>query len=510
MQQNLYGETLSLCAKKDAGHEFEFTLPEYLPNISRIVKSFAFVEKTDVKNDPELCFELGLKIGIVYISDFGGKIKSAVFRENVSVPLGAGIDNTEKTVIIPSAYVVSASSKPQGPRKFSCNCSYHVTVSAYEQDERKMLDEEGDEKIHTLKEHRTLCRKITLPESEFESEVQISLDSSKQNVGEIIYTDAVFCGAECSVDGSSLSFDGKFIIHTLYETDDDSEAGPMTSYAVINAPVTVSESIESGLIKEGQRAYIYLDTLMAEPSVSFDPYGENKVITLSLKYKASPVLFESYDAQIVTDAFSEEYASALQTAELALDSMKNSISTTVHLSETIKGDMRDLSEISDCTAKILAVSMEYSGGRLFALAKCRISVFGTNGQGELSGRDNVATLHIPILSEGMANGNIIPEIILSISSCDAFIREGSLVAEPEISVKGIICERQNAKVVTGLEKDTSKPCPKAKNEIVICYPSKGDTLWNIAKKYCSSPEVLKTANNLEGTDISSKHILLIP
>ena len=90
------------------------------------------------------------------------------------------------------------------------------------------------------------------------------------------------------------------------------------------------------------------------------------------------------------------------------------------------------------------------------------------------------------------------------------MREGNIVAEPEISVKGIITERRSASVVTDLSEHGAKPYDKAKNEIIICYPQKGDSLWSIAKKYGKNPDSLKKANSLESGDISSKRILIIP
>ena len=81
MQQYLSGEKVILSLKKDAEAGFEFVLPEYLPGLSRIVKTCVSTEKVSVRNEENSIFlDLLLKIGIIYISDFGGKIKNAVFN----------------------------------------------------------------------------------------------------------------------------------------------------------------------------------------------------------------------------------------------------------------------------------------------------------------------------------------------------------------------------------------------------------------------------------------------
>ncbi len=511
MQQILSGEALVFSAKKDSGSEFEFILPEYLPGIARIIKSVACIENSVIRNDgTQAVFDLSLKLGIIYSSDFGGKIKSIYFHETVSVPMGTSFEKDENTVIIPSAFISSVSSRPLSTRKFATSCSYHVSAIALKETTQEMLDEKDSSDICVLKEKYELCRKITLPEVFFDHDAQITLDQSEPGVNEIIFADAVFLGATCNTFESRIDFDGRFMVHILYETSNDSENPSTSSYEIISRPITVKQSIENDRIKEGQNAFIYLDAAFPEPSVSFDPYGENKIISLSLGYSASPIILEKYTAEIITDAFSEQGSTSPVISETTLCSTKSIISNNVNVSETIRGDIRDLSEVSDCLAKILSVSMEISDAKLFAVAKCLVSILGVNSSGELTSFDNIVTLHIPVYSENAVSGDIVPEIILSLSGCSAAIKEGLLTADFDISVNGMITEQKKVGIVTALFPMGDADTTKKNNEIVIYYPSAGDTLWSIAKKYSTNPETIIKTNSLENNSISSKHIILIP
>lgn len=511
MQQYLLGEAIVSAAKKDGSSEFEYTLPEYLPGISRIVKSTASVEKSVARQDgDELYCDIFLKVGIIYVSDFGGKIKSIFFDEVIKLPMGTLADSGEECTTLPSAFVSSVSSKPQGQRKFTCLCNYHANVMMLKETSRNMPECDSGKGICTLKQTKNLCRKITLPETFSEYEGEISLDSQAKAVGEIIYADAVFCGASCTVSDGHLDYEAKFMLHVLYETAKDEDSAAQAEYTVINAPIVVNDSIQNDKIKAGQQSFIYLDAAQPEPSAAFDGYGENRVISFNLKYSALPILFEKYELEAVIDAFSENAQSSVVITQTDASIPKYTVSDSVTMSQTLKTDIGDLAEISDCSAEILSVTTEYSDSKFFAAAKCLVNIFGITKNKELTCLDSIVTLHVPIMQSISLDSSCVPEILLSVRGCSAEIREGAITVVFDMAVNGVITEKTSLNLVTDLDIDDDACIKKQRGEIVVCYPSQNDRLWDIAKKYRVNPETIAQANNLENEEISSKHILLIP
>ena len=510
MQQYLSGEALVFSAKKDGSSEFEYSLPEYLPGISRIVKSTTSVEKTVSRREGnELYCDVSLKTGIIYVSDFGNKIKSVFFDETICVPMGEFTSSGEDYIIIPSAFVSAVSSRPLNSRKFICSCTYHTSIVVLEETGGKMLETDQDSGICTLKETRNLCRKITLPEQLSEYEGEITIDSQARAVGEIVFADAVFCGATCTVSDSFLEYEGKFMLHILYETAKDEEASD-SSYAVITAPITIKNSIENDKIKSGQQGFVYLDAAKPQPSAAFDGYGENRVISFVLKYSALPVLFEKFDVQTVIDAFSEKTEITPVITKAAVHLPRYTVSENVRMSEAIKTDIGNLAEISDCASKILSVTTEYSDSKFFSAAKCLVNIFGISKSGELACLDGIVTLHVPLMQGTALDRNCVPEILLSIRDCTAEVREGAVNVTFDIVTNGVITEKTELNVVSDIEVGSVPAAKKHRGEIVICYPSKDEGLWDIAKKYRVNPDTIMHANNMEKDDISAKHILLIP
>ena len=71
-------------------------------------------------------------------------------------------------------------------------------------------------------------------------------------------------------------------------------------------------------------------------------------------------------------------------------------------------------------------------------------------------------------------------------------------------------EHTQKSLLCSLSEDTENPVIKNKGEIIVCYPEKDASLWNIAKKYHVNPEKILTANKLEDSSTPLKNTLLIP
>ena len=56
----------------------------------------------------------------------------------------------------------------------------------------------------------------------------------------------------------------------------------------------------------------------------------------------------------------------------------------------------------------------------------------------------------------------------------------------------------------------TKPKEKSNSALTLYYPEHGDSVWNIAKKFCTSPKAIMDANNLEDDVIINKTMLIVP
>ncbi|MBR3909386.1 MAG: LysM peptidoglycan-binding domain-containing protein, partial [Clostridia bacterium] len=81
----------------------------------------------------------------------------------------------------------------------------------------------------------------------------------------------------------------------------------------------------------------------------------------------------------------------------------------------------------------------------------------------------------------------------------------------ELCITGTVYETNDIPLITDIEIDTNKPLFKnKKGGMLICFASKGEKVWNIARKYNANLQEIVSINNLAGDELENKKTILIP
>ncbi len=504
MEKYLESEKTIYSSRAEREKEFEFSLAEYLPGISKIICTLAEVEKCSFNAD-EKTISSSIKICVIYISDFGDKIKTAVYHESVSALLEGDVPSDEAILFVPSCYVSSIASRSASSRKISTKCNMSFGILGLTNHRENIFCDEEKENIYTQKSTLPCLKKATIPEAVFESTNEISLDENSAGIGEIIYCFAHPKGISARVESGAVNFDFTLSLHVIYEPADEGDTG-VSKYAVLNSEINLSERMENSKIHEGMTPYLFIDILSCTPSLSFDPYGENKIVSFSVKYSANALLYSREECEIVTDAFGENGLGDAILSEISIQSLSGKIDSKANISEKLSMDIGEMRQITDCSAKICQVSTEQSEKGLFAHAKCSVTVFAADEDGFPIIKSCFTNLHVPIDSYVKDD---LPDVILSIEDCRARLSEGELLCDFDISLWGIMSKKESVMAVSCFT-EPSEAAKEGDCEIIVYYPTKNDSLWNVAKKYRKNPDTLRIANGLDNDSIEGKKVLLIP
>lgn len=509
MQEYLTGEKTLFSAKGEVDTEFDFTLPEYLPNISRIIKTDITAEKStfSAENVPHLT--VSLKIEVLYVSDFAGKIKNATFHETADVPFDAKADITEDFTETHDINITKESSKPITSRKVHTSFSLFASVEIHKKEQKEVFCSSDEESIHTLCDTVEVCTKETLSEQLFEIEKELTVDGEKPSVGDIIQARAVFGTSKCTCGEKTVEFEASLTVHVLYETTPIEENGGEVSYETISLPIAVKESIPIESATADAVCLMKGNVKSTEASVTFDPYGESRTVSVSVKYALCGVLYTKKSTPICLDAFCESCESDIKFCNESIECVREVISDTVHLDENIRADIHDIFEISDCICTLLSTSFELSEGKFFASARCAFKILGTTSSGDPLSLDTASTLKIP-LSSSAEHSDCVPEAVIGIEKCLAKIKEGELYLDFDIDVFAIFLSKRNLTFISSVEKKSAEENSKKESEIIIYYPTVEDSVWSISKKYRVNPEKLKATNGIDSEKEPLKHCVLIP
>ena len=93
-------------------------------------------------------------------------------------------------------------------------------------------------------------------------------------------------------------------------------------------------------------------------------------------------------------------------------------------------------------------------------------------------------------------GKLARSVSADISALRVYVEGGSLCAEGELWISAVITEKTQDETVCSVKAQAADASPK-KGGITVVYPQKGDTLWSIAKRRRISPEALCEMNGMD-------------
>ena len=86
----------------------------------------------------------------------------------------------------------------------------------------------------------------------------------------------------------------------------------------------------------------------------------------------------------------------------------------------------------------------------------------------------------------------------------------NLYADIELVIRVMAMDTSYVSSLEMLHLDRTTPVTHREAPITLCYPSREETLWDIAKEYRMTEESILLSNGLANDDISDRKVLLIP
>jgi hypothetical protein len=159
-------------------------------------------------------------------------------------------------------------------------------------------------------------------------------------------------------------------------------------------------------------------------------------------------------------------------------------------------DLRGITDIVSNSLELSFAPPEFTDGTTFVPAKGVLSVLGIKENGEADSQSTQVSIRIPIKN--------IPHEIFSnklkwicntyICSYDCALSGGELSLNLAIDGSAIALCEENVEVITSYDINENEDCKKAAGGFSLYYATKGENVWDVAKKHGVSYEKIKKDN----------------
>ncbi len=483
----------------------EFSLPDYQPEIKRLLRITATVQPpTRYIGGGNIEFSGSVDFNILYAGEDGALY---CFPAATDYTLRTSGDADGALAYLPdenmSCYALlesdMVSCRVTGPRKLTARCRIHARIRAYgsvfpEEIWQGTLCGTPQRLRNEMIANRVLCSSsepILLRD-------EILLDRPEDtDTLRLISAEATVLPEEVITATDRITCRGQTTLKLLLQRDDTKEAEtPSLPTTMLRKLPFHAEIPVQGLLSGGDAM---VNGSCTELHLTLEDGKIACEIEMLLEAQTQHREMISYTADLCIVGQRAEVETTQEHVTRPIRSLSSNFSQNEMVQPKDSGIPVAATLIDICgTPMPDSITLTVEGNRCIVSGACRYSILYSH-QGELASRELEFPFRCALELGGAAQfkeSALHYDHIVRVVGCRARLdeRDGRLSIDTELSVALRLWEDDTFSPVSVVRME--QPCSKPTGSRTIYYPLPDETLWSVAKRYCSSVEQLATNNKL--------------
>lgn len=486
------------CETFEQSVDTDFTLPDYLGDIAKILKCVA-KPRIALKSASGKSVTVSGAVQItVFYCDENGKI-SSVCKSYPFEKTKETDRETESADIFVTSRCGYINCHSLSGRKIDIHGAIQITLKVNEKTANDIISDISDSDIEVLSGTVPATTPTGYAEKYLilEEEVELGGESGER----IMRYDACTSVKECKIVGGKLIVKGDMLVNIKYLSESGVKCFksqiPFSGMLEIE---TAGDTCEC----DAKVTVAYLDVCPKN-----DSSGEFSLVSINAKLLVCAESFCNNDVAVIYDAYSKEYNAEIEKSNICFNKLIKNVNEIYNLKQTVKSDTGDIASVLDCwcDVKVNDTSFEESSLKICGTANVCIITEDSDSLADYGEKAIEFEYKYPLEAEGTLKCE--PEI--TVISCGYTITSSDSL---EISLQMRICAPvyrcETVSVVTDIKTESEAKHEKRSSAMIIYYAEKGEKLWEISKKYSASNEEILKLNSSLGDVLTDNMPILIP
>ena len=487
----------------------EYTLPDYLPDITRLLRVSAHADQPEKYCSGETVEYDGKIIYSIVYATGEGEIRCAVFDDDYSGAVSFG--ETDFSAVTVETCTENVNCRLSSPRKLTLKCKLCAAVNVYplrraEPTVTGKNAPDAEQKLQYRKKRIEFTKETYAEEKNTPVSEDIEIEPGMPLIERIAFVNLLPCALDVRTANGKISYSGALTAEVLYESE-SIENG--RKYFSFSREVPVSGTLETASASEESFALCNIEAT----NVSFRPQtnelGETKTVELDFDYSVYFRIFGKESAEITTDMYSLLYENTNESESFKYTSPDAYKIFNFSFGESEECGEEGFENVVFSSASANISSAEKSGSKTAVMGNITFYAILEGSEGSFIGKN----VSFPFKAEtdmGKYAELFSHTANVYVSGVNTRIAGGKIYCDAEITVCLALFGEKETEALCATAIHTDRPINKFSGfNIVLYYPTRGEDLWSVAKKYNTTEEKLSAANG-SAKDPLDGSVLIIP
>ncbi len=487
----------------EQGVDCDITLPDYCPDIMRILKcTFQNCISNSKITGDRATADGNTKIRIVYADD-----KNKIFCYEQDYPfsryaeLGSAYDNATLCCTAKTEYVnCRAVSKRRADVHGVVSIRFQVNGNRQE----TLISDACGGGVQLKKKGIDIDDVVALATKNFELSQVENVGDRNSGIGKVIdiYSSPIL--NETKIIKGKILLKGELAVRIVYCADTHENE---TCMLCCNIPF--NEIVEAAQVNDECKVDVklFVSQISAEPKTDND--GEYRYMNINADILAQVTAYGKQQVNVITDAYSTDTDIDVKYCPMEFLSVSQNFSDSFVSKQSLDVSSLNPQKLYAFMCFAPDYKCRFDGDKMIVSGKIPVSLVVLDAEG------------VPVLCEREAEfeysrsvesyDNLICNPQLTVSGCSCNLTsDGRVEFKAEVCISAVIFKNIREKVLTALDIKEGSGKKQKKPALVIYFCSGGESVWDIARKYNTTVEEIMEENELSADYLENKTMLMIP
>ena len=490
--------------------DIDFSLPDYCPDIQRVLKCQICpnITSRSISGD-RLNIDGNAIIRVIYTDSESMKVRC---YEN-SMPFSSSVDikcTPQDAFALTNARVEYINCRAVSQRKIDIHGAISVCATVFSKNTQEISSFISGKDIQQKLENIKVSDLIGIGQQQFSVTENLEFDGAKPSPELIIRTNMFLTLNDYKLMPNKILFKGEAILKLLYI--DNIETG---STQTVEYTFPVSQIVDIPGIDETSKFVMNGEILGHEEQIISEGLDENskKSISSEIRIAMTVMAYREKKVKIVSDAYSTEYDLTLMSEPFSLSNLSDNLSDSFSSKFSVKIPEQEVSKIVDVWSDVCSAKLQ-NKDKLELKGKINLCVLALDAENipfyverivEFINEKPLKDLNLKT-EEFNSEINIVPKSIGY-----TIPKDGKIDVKVNFEIRTALYSNEKYSMVKSVSSEGLKLQDKdCTANLMIYYASDGEKIWDIARKYYTSVNAIKSENDIEEDVIQTDGMILIP